>query len=230
MNHRPSTPTGVAAFDPNAGSPSLYAPVADGQPSVLLKVVNFAAFQGAWFACVLGAARGWWWAAPAAALVALALHLGLSQSRRAEMGMVVLVALLGLAVDTVLVMSGVVRLRHESFALSTTIVWFASLWVCFATTLNSSLSWLTRLRRWRTSAAALFGGVGGPLAYLAGQRLGAIVLTRGGLSIVILAVEWAIVTPLAVLLARRFAAVGANANRPASATRLAIKGTTGVRG
>src|SRR5205085_49591 len=49
-------------------------------------------------------------------------------------------------------------------------LWMVSLWMVFATTLNHSLRWLAS-RPW---AAALAGGIGGPLAYFAGEKLGAL--------------------------------------------------------
>ena len=48
--------------------------------------------------------------------------------------------------------------------------WMVALWGAFATTLNHSLRWLTR----RPVFAALFGAVGGPIAYSAGVQLGAL--------------------------------------------------------
>jgi hypothetical protein len=44
------------------------------------------------------------------------------------------------------------------------------LWIVFATTLGHSLRWLMN----RPVAAAVAGAIGGPLAYLAGGRLGAL--------------------------------------------------------
>ncbi len=177
--------------------------VARSGPSAARKFINFTAFQGAWFACVLGAARGWWWAAPVAALAALAVHAALSPSRRAELGMLFRVVLLGLAIDVGLVLAGVVEMRHGSFGMMTTAAWFASLWACFATTLNSSMAWLTNLRRRRILVAALFGALGGPAAYMAGERLGAVTLPHASWSLAVLSAEWALLTPLVVLIAAR---------------------------
>lgn len=167
------------------------------------RCINFAVFQAAWFACVLGAARGWLWAAPAAALVAVAVHLTITSSRRAELLVLLGVSSMGIAADMALVATGVVGMRHEAFGMATTAVWFGSLWIVFATTLNSSMSWLTRLRHRRVLVAILFGAVGAPLAYLAGQRLGAVALPLES-SLVVLALEWAILTPVVVAIAARF--------------------------
>lgn len=203
------------AADTNAGAsteatavkhaPPDHAAPAHAAPSLPARCINFAVFQAAWFASVLGAARGWVWAAPAGALVALAVHLMLTHSRRKELMVLLSVASLGIAADALLVLTGVVAMRHESFNMAATILWFASLWISFATTLNSSMSWLTRLRHQRILVACLFGAIGGPMAYLAGQRLGAISLSRDS-SLLVLAVEWAGLTPLAVAIAARLGA------------------------
>ncbi len=78
---------------------------------------------------------------------------------------------------------------------------FLALWLLFATTLNSSLGWLQR----RLRLASLLGAISGPLCYRAGEALGALQL---GSPVVYAAtaVEWALMMPLGLLLARRVAA------------------------
>jgi hypothetical protein len=49
-------------------------------------------------------------------------------------------------------------------------VWIIAMWAGFATLLHVALRWLLP-HRW---LAALLGAVGGPLAYYAGMRLGAV--------------------------------------------------------
>jgi hypothetical protein len=59
------------------------------------------------------------------------------------------------------------------------------------------LDWL-RGRYWLASA---LGACGGPVAYYGGQRLGALqLLNNASLSLLIIAVEWAFVTPALVYL------------------------------
>ena len=62
-----------------------------------------------------------------------------------------------------------------------------SLWIAFATTLNHSLRWLVN----RPVAAALCGAIGGPLAYLAGAKLGALTIGAPLPAIALIAVLWA---------------------------------------
>jgi hypothetical protein len=74
-----------------------------------------------------------------------------------------------------------------------------ALWALFATTLNESL----RMLQTRPWIAALFGAVGGPLAYYAGAGLGALHFVDPGAMLGALTVGWALATPLLLSLARR---------------------------
>jgi hypothetical protein len=74
------------------------------------------------------------------------------------------------------------------------------MWMLFATTLNVSLRWL---RRYPLAAIAL-GAIGGPLAYWAGARLGAMEFAAPVAATAALAFGWALLTPLLVWLAQRF--------------------------
>ncbi|MDA9600717.1 DUF2878 domain-containing protein, partial [Nitrosomonadales bacterium] len=72
------------------------------------------------------------------------------------------------------------------------------LWMFFAMTLNHSLAWL----RQKIYTSILFGALGGPLAYIAGEKLGAITLL-GSNSIIILSIGWAFITPVLLIIANR---------------------------
>ena len=92
-----------------------------------------------------------------------------------------------MVVDTTLVISGKVQFASawpNSFAP----FWMLSLWMAFATTLNHSLRWLMT----RPLAAALAGAIGGPLAYLAGARLGALALVEPWFGLTLIAGLWAL--------------------------------------
>jgi hypothetical protein len=92
---------------------------------------------------------------------------------------------LGFLVDTTLALAGQVRFA-EHWPASVAPYWMLSLWIAFATTLNHSLGWLTR----RPVAAALAGAAGGPLAYLAGEKLGALELSHPSVSLPVIGLLW----------------------------------------
>jgi hypothetical protein len=67
------------------------------------KIVNFIAFQIAWFAAVLGAAHGMPWLGVVAVPLALALHLALSPDWRPELLLALVAAVVGFITDSALV-------------------------------------------------------------------------------------------------------------------------------
>lgn len=145
--------------------------------------VNFAAYQLAWFAVVLGAARGLAWAGAAVAILVTLTHLGLRRDMR-ELRLIGLCALIGLLVDSVLAITH--QVRFAGWPLDVAPYWMLSLWIAFATTLNHSLRWMMN----RPLAAALGGALGGPLAYLAGARLGALSITAATTTLPLVALLW----------------------------------------
>jgi len=88
--------------------------------------------------------------------------------------------------------------------------WIVLLWMLFAATLNLSLAWLKP----RPLIAALFGAVGGPAAYVAGAKLGALTLTEPAAALPALAIGWAVLTPALARLAARGDGTDGGAARP----------------
>jgi hypothetical protein len=162
-------------------------------------LANFAAFQACWFANVLGAAHGLPWAGPLVTAGWLAVHLaGLRGEAAVELRVLVAAALLGWLADSGLVLAGLVTFPETTRLGGPSPVWMVALWAAFAATLRHSLGWL----RGRLASGALLGAAGGPLAYLAGQSLGAITLT-GEAGIAAVAVQYALATPLLLALVVR---------------------------
>jgi hypothetical protein len=73
------------------------------------------------------------------------------------------------------------------------------LWAEFVTILNVSLRWM----RGKWLVMVLFGAVGGPLAYMGAEKLGAVTLNIP-LAYVALGLGWAILTPLLIYLSQKF--------------------------
>ena len=164
--------------------------------------VNFLLFQAGWFACVLGAARGFPWQGALVALLIAGFIVFRSRRPREELALVAAAALGGLVFDSALAQSGWVDFEGAVPTASLAPVWMVVLWALFATTLNVSLRWL---RDW-PALGVLFGAVGGPVAYYAGERLGALRFADPMLGLTAVAVGWALATPLLFALARRLEA------------------------
>jgi len=161
-------------------------------------LVNFIGFQIGWFGCVLNAAAGRPLTGTAIALLVIAVALWRTRDRRGELVLLSLAAAIGTLCDSLFVMSS--RLHYGSGALQPPLppLWDIALWPLFASTLNGALGWL----RERLTLAALLGAVGGPLAYVAAARLGAVQLGAPSSTLLMLAGAWSVLTPLLLALAR----------------------------
>jgi hypothetical protein len=167
---------------------------------------NFIASEAGWFACVLGAAYGRPWIGPLVVLALVSIHLRLVKRPGAEVRLMLAAILMGLLADSFLVVSGLVSYPNGTWLPGFAPYWILAMWAMFATTLNMSMKWL----RGRISLATLLGVIFGPLAYLAGEELGAIIFEARALAIAALAVIWAICLPLLVTLATRWNGVTEN--------------------
>jgi hypothetical protein len=163
-------------------------------------LINFVAFQLGWFACVLGAAAGFPWFGPVVVAAAVALHLVMARAPLPELYLVLAAMMLGLVADSVLLATGWLSYSVGLWLPGLAPYWIIAMWALFATTLNVSMGWM----RGRPVLTVLMGAVGGPLSYLAGEKLGAIELTQPVQALAALAVAWAIAMPLLMWLASRF--------------------------
>ena len=174
---------------------------------MLNKVVNVAAFQLTWWASVLGAASSKGWIGPAVAACILPLHVCLAVDRLAMIKTIGLVGGVGYLADSVLGLARVLEFQGNDFGgRFLAPLWLLGLWLVFATTLGSSLSWLSS----RPRLAAVLGASFGPVSYYAGFNLGALQLGAPHLrSLFIIAIVWSLLLPLAFRVDRYFASAGA---------------------
>jgi hypothetical protein len=161
-------------------------------------VVNYVLFQAGWLACVGAALDGYMWLGPITVLGIVVLHLTLitkPERRRRELALFAGAGALGMLADSLLAAIGLVTYPTSAEARPFAIAppWIIALWVLFATLPAHSLGWL----QGRLRLAALLGAIGGPLSFLAGERLGAI--GTGSTPIwtwIALSIEYAICMPL----------------------------------
>ena len=166
--------------------------------------VNFIAFQIGWFACVLGAAYHMPLMGTGIALTIIVLHLASTIDPIAELKLVLAAAGIGFVFDPLLALAGLIAFTSGTVFDGILAHWMVALWMLFAITLNVSLRWLKE----RPLLAIAFGGIGGPLAYVAGEKLGALRIDSN-LGIVAIGVGWAVAMWLLVILARRFNGIAA---------------------
>ena len=166
--------------------------------------VNFVVYQVAWFACVLGAAQGLPGLGIAVTTVAIAIHLALVQTPGRDAVLILVIAAIGGLWESLLVGSGLLEYPSGMVLPWLAPAWIIAMWAGFATTLHVSMRWL--LGRWWL--AALFGAIGGPAAFYAGMRLGAVTFPDPVTALAVLAVGWAILMPLAAWIAVKLDAPG----------------------
>jgi Protein of unknown function (DUF2878) len=163
-------------------------------------LANFLAFQFGWFACVLGGAYGLPWLGSSIAVLIVAWHMTHAARPKQELILILIAGAIGAVWDSALVILGWISYPSGTLLAGTAPYWIVALWMLFATTLNVSLAWLKR----SMLLAALFGAVGGPLAYYGGAKLGALSFTAPAPALMALALGWGLLTPLLIKLALRF--------------------------
>lgn len=156
-----------------------------------MKLLNGLLFNVAWLSIVLlqDALLSW-----AAAAVYVCAHLWLMGEGRSEVLLIALVAGLGLAVDQLLFTAGVLE-NVDGQGVAP--LWLSALWPAFATTLMHAFSGL----RSSPPLAAVVGGVGGYLSYLAGTGLSGVAFAQPVFSDLLLVTFWGVMFPTLLVLA-----------------------------
>jgi Protein of unknown function (DUF2878) len=162
--------------------------------------INVLLYQLAWFAAVLGMAAGKTWVCLAGVMVAVAWHLARARAPLREVQLIGVATVLGATFESLLVYTGWVSIDARLLLGGVLPVGMVALWAAFATTLNVSMR---RLRR-HALLGAVLAGLGTPLAYAAGARLGALHWVLAAPALVLIALGWAAIMPLLLRSALRF--------------------------
>ena len=165
---------------------------------MIFKIINFVLFQAAWFVCVLGASYNHTYLALTLSLIILLLHFAIIKNRMLELKLIIIAGLIGLLFDGALLNFDLIIYNDPGLPYPFTPIWIVMLWMIFAMTLNHSLAWLSQ----KIYVSVLFGAMGGPLAYIAGEKLGAITLLSTN-SIITLSIGWALITPILLTIANK---------------------------
>jgi hypothetical protein len=163
-------------------------------------ICNLVLYQASWFACVLGAAQGHAWIGLALTAIAVIVAAGLSGTPRRIVLLALLGVAVGTAVETTMLASGLASYAEPGSAPPLPPLWMIALWVGFAINTHELLGWMMG----RPGLQAAFGLIGAPIAYLAGEKLGAMTFLEprlGGLALI--AGLWAVAFPALMALARR---------------------------
>lgn len=163
--------------------------------------INISLFKIGWLASVFTAAASIPAAGVAVVATVAAIHILRTDNRHGEAQLLLFAALVGLGWESALVTLGLVEYGVASPIPGIAPYWIVAMWVLFATTLNGALRWL----RNSMLVAVLFGAIGGPLSFFAGQKAGAVFFPDPALSLFVIGAGWAVLLPLLVRLAARIA-------------------------
>jgi hypothetical protein len=167
--------------------------------NMIRKVFNYIGLQIGWLACAVGAAQEMAWLGPLVVMIYLGLHLYWSPRRFKELRFILLVGLIGLVVDSLKKITGLIVYAGDVPFAWLAPPWIIAMWLLFSTSLNGSLSWL----KGRYVLALILGAVFGPLSYVSGVRLGAAEFNyEFWFTVGVLAVVWALVVPGLVWLSK----------------------------
>lgn len=152
-------------------------------------LINLFLFQGLWLSCILGAAKQTIW--PAAVIVSCLLVLFLSPKFRHKNDSLFLFVCLpfGFALDSLLAYFGLIDYAHNFGFVAIAPVWIMFLWIGFSLTLNHSMAWLLQ----KPKLGSLFMLIGAPLSYFSAEKLGAIVMHKTTITLIVISVLWLLV-------------------------------------
>lgn len=174
------------------------------RPATRLLIWNIVSVNLGWFACVLPAAWGQPWIGLPVVAVLVAIHLALSDARRREIGVLIVVGLFGYVADSIGVLLGIFDFPAASQLGGPSPLWMVALWFNFAVCLNVALYWLAD----RYLLAALFGLFGGPAAYVGGMQFGGMLAPAGLVPLIIfVAIKWALAMPLLLATSARIGTI-----------------------
>jgi len=165
--------------------------------------VNYALYQTGWLAAILGAALHQEAVGVSLALLLTAVHVALVRERRIEIRLLVGVVAAGYILESLQLAAGTYHTQTTLLPDGSPAAWLLVLWAQFATTFRFSLRRILQHPVW----AILFGALGGPLAFVAADRLGALdLLAPVSHGMLRLALAWAVALGGFSWLTRRWSA------------------------
>ena len=158
------------------------------------KLVNILGFKISWWACVVGPSIDMPYIGPAAMLIFLLAHFSVNGTESSEIKLVIIFSILGTVIDTLMALSGLLTYNGTySKEIVVAPLWITAMWCGFALLVNHSMAWLEG----KFFQALILGAVIGPIAYKAGEGLGAISFHGNMLQVTImLSIVWGLSLPL----------------------------------
>lgn len=171
----------------------------------LFYIYNVLGFKICWWACVLGAISNQKYLGPLLVMLYLSIHLyGVSSElRMSEINLLLIAGVFGTFIDSILLNSSI--LTYEGLYESIDYIappWITAMWIGFTATLNHAFNNI--IKKYFTQF--VLGLVFGPIAYIAGESIGAIKFNPAynfNLIIVVIAIVWGLSFPLLCWISNR---------------------------
>lgn len=157
------------------------------------KIANALGYQAVWFVTLFSASKGHFWFGFFSSLVFSGLMLFFGGNAKKDCQIVLIGLILGVSIDSVFAASGWIEYSQAWPSINIVPLWIIALWLSFSFTLNHSMSFLRK----NYLMAAVFGFIGGPLAYWCADRIFDVISygTSTGLVMLALGVCWGLVIP-----------------------------------
>jgi hypothetical protein len=176
-------------------------------------ISNFLLFQLGWFASVLGGAYDQAVLGSVIALIVIAYHIYRAPEAMKELQLLAAALIMGFIFESILTYQGLARYSHGQPFEAIAPLWMIIMWPLFATTLNVSLRWLKNLA---PLLNACIGALLAPLAYYAGNRLGAVTYDNFTISMSVIAIVWAALLPAMTMMSLKLDGYRISALKPDS--------------
>jgi hypothetical protein len=163
-------------------------------------LIYFLVGQAGWFACVIGAAKGAAWVGIVFAVALVILHLARVVRPLAEIKLLAAVLIISVIWESALVFFHLLAYPAGATILGLAPCWILAVWAMFAAQFNTTYHWL----KTRIYLAALLGAVAGPVSFHAGAALGALRFVKPWPAAFALAIGWAVLLPVIVILSRHW--------------------------
>lgn len=161
--------------------------------SMLNKAANFIWFQTIWFLVIFTQYEFIW----VIGLLFIAFFL-ISPAKLRDGVLMLVIVMLGTLIDSGLTLANIFSFESAAYVVPIPL-WLVALWGAFSLTLPYSLNYL-QTKGW---LCVLLGAVFGPISYWAGERFGAVIFPKSlWWTLFILAVVWATLFPLSMVIAR----------------------------
>ena len=170
------------------------------------KIMNALGYQAVWFSTLLSTSLGYFWFGFFSSLMFAGIMLRFGGKARADVRIVTIGLILGVAIDSLFAAGGWIQYAMPWTVASMAPLWIIALWLSFSFTLNHSMDFL----RHNFVIAALFGLLGGPLAYWCADRVFNVIEYGTDISLVMIGLGlcWACVIPAIFYIDKQIAVIG----------------------